>query len=330
MRIGIIGGGPAGVFTARKLRTLLPEADIVIFEALPYGLYAKIRLPECLAGTLPQEKLVMATAEKLVSEGIDYRVAAVASVDAAAHKIITADGREEVFSHIIFATGASAAVPPILGLAECRQLATLRTLDDIAKMQDKVIAGEKAVVIGGGVLGLEAAFALQKRGMDVTVLECMNCLMQNLNFSIVKSQTLKEMLEQQGLHIFTGTRIKSVSGDAEKAVVELESGDTFECSLLLVSAGIRSNIQLASHAGVECKRGICVNNRLETNLPDIYAVGDCAEQNGMTGGLWMAAKNQGEALAEILAGKREEYVYPVQKPILKIAGMDLSPLAKID
>ena len=87
MRIGIIGGGPAGVFTARKFKALMPEADIVLFEATAYGFYAKIRLPECLAGTLPQDKLVMATAEKLVSEGIDYRVAKVVSVDAPAHKL---------------------------------------------------------------------------------------------------------------------------------------------------------------------------------------------------------------------------------------------------
>ena len=93
MRIGIIGGGPAGVFTARKLKALLPEAGIVLFEAAPYGFYAKIHLPECLAGTLPQDKLVMATGEKLVSEGIDYRVATVVSVDAAAHKVVTADGK---------------------------------------------------------------------------------------------------------------------------------------------------------------------------------------------------------------------------------------------
>ena len=329
MRIGIIGGGPAGVFTARKLKALLPEAGIVLFEAAPYGFYAKIRLPECLAGTLPQDKLVMATGQKLVSEGIDYRVATVVSVDAAAHKVVTADGKEEVFSELIFATGASAALPPIPGLAECKQLATLRTLDDIAKMQDKIAAGEKAVVIGGGVLGLEAAFALQKRGMDVSVLECMSSLMQNLNFSAGKSQTLKELLEQHGLHIYTGTRIRKVSGD-EKAVVELESGETFTCSLLLVSAGIRSNIQLAMAAGLECKRGILVNNRLETSVPGVYAIGDCAEQNGVCCGLWIAAKNQGEALAEILAGKREEYIYPASRPILKIAGMDLSSLAKID
>lgn len=329
MRIGIIGGGPAGVFTARKFKALMPEADIVLFEATAYGFYAKIRLPECLAGTLPQDKLVMATAEKLVSEGIDYRVAKVVSVDAPAHKIVTADGKEEVFDNLIFATGATAAVPPIPGLAECKQLATLRTLDDIAKMQDKIVAGEKAVVIGGGVLGLEAAFALQKRGMDVSVLECMNALMQNLNFSAGKSQTLKELLEQHGLHIYTGTRIQKVSGD-EKAVIELESGEKFECSLLLVSAGIRSNIQLAMQSGLECKRGICVNNRLETNVSGVYAVGDCAEQNGAFGGLWMAAKSQGEALAEIIAGKREEYIYPASRPILKITGMDLSSLAKMD
>ena len=80
---------------------------------------------------------------------------------------------------------------------------------------------------------------------------------------------------------------------------------------------------------MECKRGVCVNNRLETNISGVYAVGDCAEQNGACGGLWIAAKNQGEALAEIIAGKREEYVYPVSKPILKIAGLDLSSLAKM-
>ena len=116
----------------------------------------------------------------------------------------------------------------------------------------------------------------------------------------------------------------------EKAVVELESGETFTCSLLLVSAGIRSNIQLAMAAGLECKRGILVNNRLETSVPGVYAIGDCAEQNGVCCGLWIAAKNQGEALAEILAGKREEYIYPASRPILKIAGVDLSSLAKID
>ena len=152
--------------------------------------------------------------------------------------------------------------------------------------------------------------------------------MQNLDFSAEKSNALKVLLEQNGLQICTGAKLKQVSGK-NTANIELENGMDLECSLLLVSAGIRSNMQLAKAAGLTCNRGICVNNRLETNVPEIYAVGDCAEQNNMVAGLWIAAKNQGEALAEIIAGKREEYIYPVSRPILKIAGLDLSAVTKM-
>lgn len=328
MRIGIIGGGPAGVFAAKKIKALLPDANIIVYDTTSYGLYAKIRLPEFLAGTLPEEKLVMMSVEKLKADGLDYRTVTVTSVDTTAKKIISADGKEEIFTHIIFATGAAPAIPPVPGLENNKRTVTLRTMDDVINMQGKIHSGEQAVVIGGGVLGLEAAFALEKRGMHVTVLEVMENLMQNLGFSAEKSEALKTLLEQNGLQICTCAKIKQISGE-NTACIELENKATLECSLLLVSTGIRSNIELAKTAGLTCNRGICVNNRLETDISGIYAIGDCAEQNKMIAGLWIAAKNQGEALAEIIAGKRDEYIFPASKPILKIAGLDLSPVTKM-
>ncbi|MBR2425144.1 MAG: NAD(P)/FAD-dependent oxidoreductase [Lentisphaeria bacterium] len=328
MRIGIIGGGPAGVFTAKKIKALLPETDIVIYETTSYGLYAKIRLPEFLAGTLEPEKLIMESVEKFRSEGLDYRITTVKSVDPVTKTILSDDGKTETFTHIIFATGAFAFLPPIPGLAENDQTVTLRTMDDVTAIQQKIQPGKQAVVIGGGVLGLEAAFALQKQGMKVAVLECQDRLMQNLNFSAEKSAALKDLLEQNGLQIHTGCAIKQVSSNGSTQV-ELADGTIYECSLLLVSAGIRSNLSLAKAAGLDCKRGICVNARLETNVSGIYAIGDCAEQNGVIAGLWIAAKNQGEALAEIIAEKRDEYIYPPVKPILKIAGLNLTSVTKM-
>ena len=325
MKIGIIGGGPAGTFTAKKLKALLPEAEIVLYDSGICGLYTKLRMPEFIANDLPKEKLIMASPEQLKADGIDLRCGVtVSSLDAAGRSIRTSDGNSETFDKIILATGANPVLPGIPGLNQRQNVYLLRSLSDAERIHS---AAEKAdrswAVIGGGVLGLELAFALSRRGRKVTVLEALDRLLPRL-LSPAQSEELRNLLESGGVQVRVGCRIGEVTADAIRLSDEVIAADE-----LGVSAGICPEIRLAKEAGLHCGRGICVNEQLMTSADGIYAAGDCAEQNGVTGGLWMAAKGQGEALAEIIAEKRDNYVYPAYLPVLKIAGLDLSAVKKI-
>ena len=329
MRYIILGAGQAGFMTAKTIRDNDPEAGIQIFDLDKTGLYAKMRLPEFVAGQLAEEKLILSDAEKLRGMKIEpFLGVKVTAVDRAGHKIRLEDGREFGYDKLVLATGANAFVPPVKGLDRVASF-TLRTLDDARKIVAK--AGEaspSALVIGGGLLGLEIAWALRQRGFAVTVAEFMNRLLPR-QLNEAQSAVLLKKLAGLELDIRLNVSLQSVEpGTAGLVKAQFSDGSECSCSLLLFSAGIRSRITLAQEAGLEIGRAIKVDHQLRTSDPDIYAAGDCAELDGVTPGLWMAARDQGMALGKILTGKQERFDSPVYSPILKIGGIQLKDICR--
>lgn len=329
MRYIILGAGQAGCMTAKTIRDNAPDAQIRIFDADGTGLYAKMRLPELVAGTLPEAKLILTDAEAFRAAGIEpFLGVKVVSVDPAGHEIVTADGRRFPYDKLIFATGADAFVPPVKGLDKIGSF-TLRTLSDARKIAAEAgTAGASALVIGGGLLGLEAAWALRQRGLPVTVAEFMDRLLPR-QLNEAESAVLLEKLSALQLQVRLGVSLQSVEKGADgRTLAHFSDGSTESCSLLLFSAGIRSQVSLAAAAGLEIGRAIRVDHQLRTSDPDIYAAGDCAELDGVTPGLWLAARDQGTALGKILTGKQERFDSPLYSPILKIGGIQLKDIRR--
>ena len=329
MKYIILGAGQAGFMTAKTIRDNDPESEIRIFDMDKTGLYAKMRLPEFVAGQLPEAKLILSDEEKIRAMKIEpFLGEKVAAVDRAGHLIRLEDGREFAYDKLVFATGANAFVPPVKGLDQVESY-TLRTLADARKIAGK--AGEKdaaALVIGGGLLGLEIAWALRQRGFAVTVAEFMNRLLPR-QLNEAQSAILLQKLSGLELEIKLNVSLESVGPEGDGRVrAHFSDGTASSCSLLLFSAGIRPQVSLAKEAGLEIGRAIKVDHQLRTSDPDIYAAGDCAELDGVTPGLWLAARDQGIALGKILTGKQERFDLPVYTPILKIGGIQLKEICK--
>ena len=329
MKFIVLGAGQAGFMTAKTIRENDPEAQILIFDQDTVGLYAKMRLPEFVAGLLPESKLILSDAESLKAMNIEpYFGVKVAAVRRNQRRIVTEDGREFEYDKLIFATGASAFVPPVKGLDEVESF-TLRTLEDARKIAAKAgDGGTAALVVGGGLLGLETAWALRQRGFSVTVAEFMNRLLPR-QLNEAQSAELLKRLSSLELQVKLGVSLESVESCGTGRVRACFSdGSRSECSLLLFSAGIRSQTALAAEAGLEVGRAIKVDHQLRTSDPAVYAAGDCAELDGVTPGLWMAARDQGMALGKILTGKQERFDSPVYTPILKIGGIQLKEICR--
>lgn len=321
--ITVIGCGNAGFTAAKSLRAKMPDAEIVLLDSGMHGLYSRIRLPEVLAGSLPEEKLVLASPESIRALGIDFRPASsAAAIHPEQKRVELSDSQTLAYDTLILATGADAALPPIQG-AEPDM--TLRSLEDVQRILRQMPGTKSATVIGGGLLGLETAYALLQRGLKVTIIEMQPRLLPR-QLSEAESAILSRKFDELDYRVFTGRSTQSLVPVDGGWKIRLDDGTEFETGLVLISAGIRPRSELAKAAGAETDRGIVVDDRFATSLPDVYAIGDCAQFEGKVNGLWAAAKDQGTALAAILAGEQEKFISPVYEPSLKIPGIKLKEI----
>ena len=328
MKYLIVGCGPAGAFAAKNLRTLLPEAEITLLDSSEQGLYARMRLPEYLSGTLPEEKLILSNPESF--EKLNIRCCfgkEAVSIDRTGKCLLLEDGSTLPYDKLILATGSDAFVPPVEGISNCRHY-VLRSLEDAAQIRSRCGEGLPCgvLIVGGGLLGLEAAVSLVKCNVPVAVAECSDRLLR-LQFTGKGSALLQKRLEEMGIVFHLQETLSSVQEGAASCIeCTFASGKVLKSSLLLFSAGIRPRIRLAAAAGLETGRGIKVNRQLQTSDENIYAIGDCAELNGMIPGLWLAARDQAMALSSILAGKQELFEMPVYKPEPKLSSISLKEI----
>lgn len=329
MEYVILGCGPAGAFTAKELRTLLPEAQITLLDIFEKGLYARMRLPEFLCGTLPEEKLILSSPEAF--EKLSIRCCfgkKVVSIDRAGKKVVLDDGTEKAYDILVLAVGADAALPSVEGLDQCRSCYVLRSLEDARRIRERCCGSLPygALVIGGGLLGLEAAASLMKCSVKTSVAEFAHRLLPK-NLTEKESALLLEKLEQTGMTFHLSAALASVRECPDESVECIfTDGRVIRTSLLLFSTGIRPRTGLAAECGLETGRGIKVDRFLRTGDDHIYAAGDCAELGDCIPGLWLAARDQAKALAHILAGEQHSFEMPCYKPELKISGISLKEI----
>jgi nitrite reductase (NADH) large subunit len=323
-RLVVIGNGMAGMRTVEELLKLDPTRyDIVVFGAEPHVNYDRIMLSSVLAGEKQVDDIVINTREWYDENGIELRAGdAVVAIDPAARTVTSASGLTIGYDRLLLATGSKPIVPPIPGL-KLPGVCTFRDLRDVDTMVSAAATHRRAVVIGGGLLGLEAAWGLKRRGMDVSVVHLMPTLMER-QLDETAGRLLQHDLTERGISFFTNGQTEEVTGTDRVTGVKLADGRETSADLVVVAIGIRPDTDLARGAGLDVNRGIVVGDNMGTTDPDIFAVGECAEHRGQCVGLVAPIWDMARVCAHHLAGGDAMlYAAKATATRLKITGIDV-------
>ncbi|GAA0274139.1 nitrite reductase large subunit NirB [Alteraurantiacibacter aestuarii] len=323
-RLVVIGNGMAGCRAVEEILERDPgRYAVTIFGAEPRVNYNRIMLSPVLAGEKTFDEIVINGQDWYDDNGITLVGGdPVAGIDRKTRTIVSASGRVEPYDKLLIATGSDPFIIPIPG-NDLPGVVTFRDLDDVDKMLAAAETGGDAVVIGGGLLGLEAAHGLSLRGMKVTVVHLMPTLMER-QLDEAAGWLLRQELESRGQTILTGANtgvIHAVEGRV--AGIELEDGTRVKADIVVMAAGIKPSTTLARQAGLDCERGIMVDDHMVTSDPDILAVGECVQHRGLCYGLVAPLWDMCRALADHLTDAPSGYEGSVTSTKLKVSGIDL-------
>jgi nitrite reductase (NADH) large subunit len=323
-KLVVIGNGMAGMRTVEELLQLAPDKyDITVFGAEPYGNYNRILLSPVLAGEKTIDDIMLNDLQWYADNGITlHKGVKVTAIDRTGCKVIAEGGLEQPYDRLLIATGSEPFIIPIPG-NDLDGVISFRDIHDVDLMLDASKSKQHAVVIGGGLLGLEAANGLMKQGMSVTVVHLMDWLMER-QMDPISGAMLKKSLEDKGMQFMMKASTSEIVGEGRVQGVKFADGSELAADLVVMAVGIRPNIELAKAAGLHCERGIVVNDTLQTFDPKIYAVGECVQHRGIAYGLvaplFEMAKVCANHLAEYGIGF---YQGSVTSTKLKVTGIDL-------
>jgi nitrite reductase (NADH) large subunit len=333
-RIVVVGNGMAGARLAEELvaRRGQRELDIVMFGDEPYGNYNRILLSNVLAGGTRPQDIFINPLDWYREHGVTLHTGArVTTIDRAARRVYAAGDLAEAYDTLVLATGSSAFVPPIAGLRDAHGAFkagafVFRTLDDCSAILRQARDARRAVVIGGGLLGLEAARGLLNLGLEVHVVHLMPHLME-VQLDAGAGDVLRRSLTSMGVHVHVATKTTAVCGEDRVTGLTFADGSPLDCDMVVISAGIRPNIALARQAGLSTDRGIIVGDDLATmDDPRVCAVGECAQHRGQVYGLVAPLWDQVRVLADRLSGVNPAACYEGSRisTKLKVAGVELA------
>ncbi len=319
----VIGNGMAGVACLEQILNHAPKFRLTVFGDETHVNYNRILLSSVLAGERTADDIAINSLEWYQANGIGLRLG-VRIVDVDSHKcqVTGDDGSVASFDKLLIATGSRAFLPPISGLDK-ENVFTFRNLDDTQAILGAARKGAKAVVIGGGLLGLEAARGLQVQGCDVTVIHLLDTLM-NMQLDMTGGTYLQKKMEEMGVRVFVNRVTQRLLGNGHVEGLEFANGELLEADLVVIAAGIRPNVDLGRKAGLIINRGIVANDYMETSHPRIFAVGECVEHRGIVYGLVAPLLEQGKVLAATITGNKGPEFHgwkPAAK--LKVMGVDV-------
>ena len=323
-KLVVIGNGMAPGRMLEHLFELAPDQyEVTIFNAEPRVNYNRLMLSPVLSGEKTYEDIIThddawyATNKVTLHKGKRVDV-----IERVAKTVTAADGTSAVYDKLVIATGSAPFIIPVPG-HKLEGVVTYRDLDDVEKMLAVAKRGGcKAVVIGGGLLGLEAAAGLQMQGMEVAVVHLAPHLMER-QLDQAAAHLLEAELKRRGVVCYTKANTKEIIGNTKVEAVRLEDGTLLPCEMVVMAVGIRPSTTLAKTSGVEVGRGIVVNDQLITSDPHIYALGECAEHRGQVYGLVAPLYEMARTIAEDLAGQESVYQGSVTSTKLKVTGVDL-------
>jgi nitrite reductase (NADH) large subunit len=324
----IIGAGIAGVSAAEAIRKHAPNADIFLISKEDEVPYMRLNLTRLLAGEFLEKNLPLHSQEWFEEQNIHLMRGVSADRIVLTEKAVHLDNGESVqFDKLIVATGSHPWVPPIPG-TDLQNVFTVRTVEDVRQILSIVKSGTKVVCIGGGILGLETAGALAKQDADVTVLEAFEYLMP-MQLNPEGSNVLAQHLSTLKIDVVTDAIADCLIGDGHVTGVHLKRGQLLPAEVVVITAGDRANTELLEDAGLTVKKGVLVDNFLRTTNPDIYAVGDVAEHDGVRYGAWSPALYMGKIAGMNAAGIPTEFGGIPRSHLLKVLGKPMLSIGTI-
>lgn len=325
----IVGNGVAGTSAAEQIRSHDKNASVTIVtrEVLPF--YSRIRLPEYIAKKVKQTELIIKKEQWYKDHCIDlYLDSDIVKADQKNKILYDHTGRKYNYDRLLVATGSLSFLPPVKGMDK-KNVFSLRTINDAKNILSQTEKCEHIMLIGGGLLGLEAGNAVRQHGKTITIVEFFPRLLHR-QLDVPGAKILQDIMEQMEFTFCLGVKTEEIAGDTHVESVVLEGGQNLPCQMVIVSAGVRPDLELAKMLDLETDKGIKVNEKMETSLDGVYAAGDAIEFNGMLSGIWPAASDQGIIAGRNMAGNAAVYHGTTMSNKLKVAGIDLASAGNID
>jgi nitrite reductase (NADH) large subunit len=328
LTVVIVGAGIAGVSAAESIRQVSSAAVITLLSREAELPYYRLNLTRYLAGEISAESLNIHPQQWYRDNAIDLRLATeLRELDPDGKRLTLADDQVLKYDRLILAMGAHPFVPPIAGIHR-ENVTTLRTIRDADVILAQCRSGLACVIIGGGVLGLETAGALTRRGVSVTLLEGFGWLMP-LQLNQTAGELLAVYATELGITIRTNAKISLIDGDDQVRSIVLEGGESVPAELVIVTAGVRSNSWLLRRANIDVNQGVLVSDTLQTSREELFAIGDIAEHRGVSYGAWAPAQFQGVIAGLNATGKKTEFAGIPRSNTLKVLDLELFSIGQV-
>lgn len=329
-KIIVIGAGAGACGFVKSYRALNTDDEITIFSKENFPFYNRVLLPDYISGVLPWNNLVKMTDEEEKEYKIKlHRGASIENIDRTNKVVTDSNGNEHSYDVLLMATGSRAAM--LKDVPSLKGIFTMRSRMDADSFKGHVDAAKgKVIIVGGGLLGIELAASLREVNVEVTIVQRISRLMDR-QLDPLGSQLLHEELTSKGVDIYYNDEIERFLGEQEVTGIRLKSGLLIEAQAIVIAIGTTPNIEIAKSAGIDCKRGVVVDEYLQTSDPNIFAIGEIAEFKGFLYGITAAAEQQAEIVARYLNGDISKYYSgSLLMNILKMHGTDLCSMGEVE
>jgi nitrite reductase (NADH) large subunit len=322
-RLVVVGNGMAGLrFLEELLRRAPGKFEVAVVGAEPEPAYNRVLLSSLLAGDIASADVQMRPREWYAEHGVALVTGQPATaIDVVGKTVQLSSGQPLAFDKLLLAIGSEAIRLPLPG-RDLAGVMTFRSLADIEGLEQAASTGAPAVVIGGGLLGIEAAYGLARRGVPVTLVHLMDRLMER-QLDAEGAALLAEAIRAKGVRVLLGTQTRAIHGSSRVEAVELADGRMLPCGLVVMAVGIRPSTTLAAMGGLQVKRGIVVDDTMQTSIAGIYAIGECAEHRGACYGLVEPCYEQARIAASAMTGELARYSGSVLATNLKVSGVSV-------
>lgn len=326
-QIIVIGSGPVGMRFVQEVYKREPEARIRVFGNEPFQPYNRVQLSALLAGEIKRDQIDIPLPAAEEYPNFSFTIAAIRRIDIDARLVVDSQGGTHSFDKLVIATGARAHVPNIPGVDQSG-VYTFRNLKDTEHLHTRITRTRHAVVVGGGLLGIEAARGLHRHGTEVTLVQQAPRLM-NRQLDDSAGKLLREKVEGLGIRVITDSGVREIQGSGRVTGVRTRAGEEIICDTVLLCAGIKPNIELAREARLDVATGVLVNDQLQTSHPDIYAIGECCEHAGKTYGLVNPGFEQAAVVAEGMIRGEASYQGSLAVSRLKVIGEQVCSMGDV-